>query len=74
MNLTDEVHYGRGREEGGAIADVVNHHEAVGPVDLLIESGLPFTRLQKKKHPLNKTLLMGFVRTIGFSTGPPRDR
>lgn len=48
MNLTDEVHYGRGREEGGAIADVVNHHEAVGPVDLLIESGLPFTRLQKK--------------------------
>lgn len=46
MNLSDEVHYGRGREEGGAIADVVNHHEAVGPVDLLIESGLPFTRLR----------------------------
>lgn len=47
MKLSDQVHYGFGREEGGTIADVVNDHETISPVDLLIESGFPLARLQR---------------------------
>ncbi len=52
VKLSDQVHHGFGREEGGTIADVVNDHKAIGPVDLLIECGFPLALLHKEiTHP-----------------------
>ncbi len=48
VKLSDQVHYGFGREEGGTIADVVNDHKAIGPVDLLFECGPPLAWLHKE--------------------------
>lgn len=45
VQLSDEVYGGFGRQEGGAVADVVDHQEAVGPVDLIVQGGLPLARL-----------------------------
>lgn len=45
VQLSDKVYGGFGRQERGAVADVVDHQEPVCPVDLVVQSGLPLARL-----------------------------
>lgn len=63
VKLSDQVHYGFGCEEGGTIADVVNDHKTIGPVDLLIESGFPLARLQR-----NQTCIMSSKENYRLNT------
>ena len=44
------MYYGFSLDEGGAVTDVIDHYEAISPVDLVGQSRLPLTGLQSNTN------------------------